>query len=90
MSFPETADLEGGEDRPVIGEGIGIGNAVNDLIKAVAAGSDMLPASGSVFTEIEIADGSQFDGNDGATAPGLIGISAADAYLNALALMVLQ
>ncbi|PHR18699.1 MAG: hypothetical protein COA37_19210 [Hoeflea sp.] len=49
-----------------VSQDIGIGNAVNDLIKAVAAGSAMLPAAGSVLTDIETADGTQFDGDDGA------------------------
>jgi hypothetical protein len=47
-----------------VGEDIGIGNSINDLMSAVAAGNDMLPASGGVLTDIEVADGSQFDGDD--------------------------
>tara|TARA_R110002020_G_scaffold150446_1_gene327139 strand:- start:3319 stop:4293 length:975 start_codon:yes stop_codon:yes gene_type:complete len=50
-----------------VDQDIGIGNAVNDLLKAIAAGSDQLPASGSVFTDIEVADGTQFDGDDAPT-----------------------
>lgn len=42
----------------------GIGNSVNDVIKAVAAGSAEIPASGTVLTQIEIADGTAFDGDD--------------------------
>ena len=49
-----------------VSQDIGVGNAVNDLIKAVADGSHMLPASGEVFTDIEVADGIQFDGDDAA------------------------
>lgn len=44
----------------------GIGNAVNDLAKAVAAGSDALPASGTALTALETADGTAFDADDAA------------------------
>lgn len=44
----------------------GVGNAVNDLIKAVAAGSSALPASGTTLTALEIADGTAFDADDAA------------------------
>jgi len=42
----------------------GIGNAVNDLTKAVAAGSDALPATGTTLTALETADGTAFDADD--------------------------
>lgn len=47
-------------------QNIGIGNAVKDLLQAVAAGSDFIPFSGTVFTPIETADGVGFDGDDAA------------------------
>lgn len=49
----------------VVSEDIGIGDAINDLIAAVAAGTHAIPPSGSAYTHIEIADGTQFDGDDG-------------------------
>lgn len=52
-------------------QNIGIGNAVRDLLQAVAAGSDFVPVNGTVFTPIETADGTAFDGDD-ATA-GTVG-----------------
>lgn len=45
-------------------QNIGIGNAVRDLLQAVAAGSDFIPVNGTVFTPIETADGVAFDGDD--------------------------
>jgi hypothetical protein len=42
----------------------GIGNSVNDLLKAVAAGSSAIPISGSTLTPIETADGDAFDTDD--------------------------
>ena len=42
----------------------GIGNAVNDLIKAVAAGNHAIPAAGSTLTSLETADGTSFDADD--------------------------
>ncbi|PHR20405.1 MAG: hypothetical protein COA37_15340 [Hoeflea sp.] len=42
----------------------GIGNSVNDLLKAVAAGSSAIPISGSTLTPIETADGNAFDADD--------------------------
>jgi hypothetical protein len=42
----------------------GIGNSVNDLIKAVAAGNAALPADGSILTMLEVADGIAFDADD--------------------------
>lgn len=50
----------------VVGENIGVGNAINDLAQAVAAGNAALPASGSTFTDIEVADGTAFDADDAA------------------------
>lgn len=47
-------------------QNIGIGNSAKDLLQAVIANSHLLPASGSVFTPIEIADGTAFDGDDAA------------------------
>tara|TARA_R110002020_G_scaffold367683_3_gene579543 strand:- start:3981 stop:5834 length:1854 start_codon:yes stop_codon:yes gene_type:complete len=44
----------------------GIGNAVNDLIKAVADGNAAIPASGTTLTPIETADGTAFDADDAA------------------------
>lgn len=45
-------------------QNIGIGNAIRDLLQAVAAGSDFVPVNGTVFTPIETADGTAFDGDD--------------------------
>jgi hypothetical protein len=42
----------------------GVGNAVNDLIKAVAAGNAAVPATGTTLTALETADGTAFDGDD--------------------------
>lgn len=42
----------------------GIGNSVNDLIKAVAAGNAAIPASGENLTLLETADGTAFDADD--------------------------
>ena len=44
----------------------GIGDATNDLLAAIANGSAVLPASGDTFTPIEVADGTDFDGDDNA------------------------
>lgn len=55
----------------------GIGNAVNDLLKAVAAGSAAIPATGTALTAIETADGSAFD-NDDATANAITQASLAN------------
>lgn len=44
---------------------IGVGDDINDLVAAVAAGSAQIPTGGSVFTDIEIADGTAFDADDG-------------------------
>ena len=49
-----------------VSQDIGIGNAVNDLVKAVSAGSDGLPATSTSYIDIELADGNQFDGDDAA------------------------
>ena len=57
----------------------GIGNAVNDLIKVVAAGSSAVPLSGNVLTDIEIADGVAFDGDDASALARLSGQSSNDA-----------
>jgi hypothetical protein len=54
--------------RIAVSQHIGIGNAVNDLVKAVAAGSHAIPATGTTFTDIEVADGTQFDSDEGAAA----------------------
>tara|TARA_R110002020_G_scaffold6361_15_gene26910 strand:+ start:1552 stop:3210 length:1659 start_codon:yes stop_codon:yes gene_type:complete len=53
----------------------GIGNAVNDLIKAVAAGNAAIPTSGTTLTPLETADGTAFDGDD-ATAMARVVASA--------------
>lgn len=42
----------------------GTGDSVNDLAKAVMAGSAALPISSEFLTPREIADGTAFDGND--------------------------
>jgi hypothetical protein len=42
----------------------GIGNSVNDLIKAVAAGNAAIPAGGTTLTALETADGTAFDADD--------------------------
>jgi Ca2+-binding RTX toxin-like protein len=50
----------------------GLGDTVNDLVAAVKDGSAALPEDGTVFTPLETADGTNFDGDDvssgGATA----------------------
>ena len=43
----------------------GIGDSVNDLLAAIANGSAVLPETGNTLTPIEIADGDDFDGDDG-------------------------
>jgi len=43
---------------------IGIGDNVNDLIMAVNAASAQIPAAGNAFTDINVADGTAFDGDD--------------------------
>lgn len=48
-----------------VDQNIGIGNSVNDLIRAVLNGTDALPASGNSLTPVENADGNYFDGDDG-------------------------
>ena len=50
--------------KVTVDEDLGVGNAVNDLIAAVKDGSAVLPDSGDVFTPIEDADGTKFDGDD--------------------------
>ena len=52
--------------RITVDQDIGIGNSINDLLAAVAAGSHAIPDAGNVFTDIEIADGTQFDADDAA------------------------
>ena len=42
----------------------GIGDATNDLIAAILDGSAELPLTGNEFTPIEVADGTNFDGDD--------------------------
>lgn len=42
----------------------GIGNAVNDLIESVAAGSAAIPENGTTLTPLETADGTAFDADD--------------------------
>ncbi|MCB1468714.1 MAG: hypothetical protein KDK08_16595 [Rhizobiaceae bacterium] len=49
-------------------EDIGIGDSVNDLLSAIADGSAQLPLSGDDFTPIEIADGTNYDGDDAGPA----------------------
>ncbi|MEZ5802494.1 MAG: hypothetical protein R3E51_03450 [Rhizobiaceae bacterium] len=43
---------------------LGVGDSVNDLLAAIKDGSAQLPASGDTFTPIEVADGTNFDGDD--------------------------
>ncbi|MCO5070374.1 MAG: hypothetical protein M9944_04095 [Rhizobiaceae bacterium] len=43
----------------------GIGDTVNDFYSAVLDGSAVLPADGNVFTPLETADGTNYDGDDG-------------------------
>lgn len=45
----------------------GLGDSLNDLIRAVNNGSAVIPQGGTVFTPLETADGTQFDADD---APG--------------------
>tara|TARA_R110002020_G_scaffold150446_1_gene327138 strand:+ start:2205 stop:3170 length:966 start_codon:yes stop_codon:yes gene_type:complete len=47
---------------------IGIGNAVGDLFDAIVVGTDALPDTGNVLIDIEIADGTQYDGDDAAAS----------------------
>tara|TARA_R110002020_G_scaffold367683_3_gene579573 strand:+ start:33606 stop:36299 length:2694 start_codon:yes stop_codon:yes gene_type:complete len=42
----------------------GLGDTVNDLVAAVNNGTAVLPESGTVFTPLETADGTQFDDDD--------------------------
>lgn len=42
----------------------GVGDSINDLFAAVNNGSAVIPQSGAAFTPIEIADGTNFDGDD--------------------------
>lgn len=42
----------------------GLGDTLNDLIKAVNNGSAAIPQSGLLFTPLETADGTQFDADD--------------------------
>lgn len=58
----------------------GIGNSVNDLLKAVAAGSSAIPISGSTLTPIETADGNAFDTDD-ATLSRLATASRNESYV---------
>lgn len=44
---------------------IGIGNSVNDLLKAIGDGSAAIPDTSTLFTPIETADGTNYDGDDG-------------------------
>ena len=53
----------------VADENIGIGNALGDLVQAVLNGSHQIPASGLLFTALEVADGTAFDGDDGTVPP---------------------
>lgn len=47
----------------------GLGDGINDLYAAIGNGSAAIPQSGSTFTALETADGTQFDGDDsGGTA----------------------
>ena len=48
----------------------GLGDSVNDLIAAVNDGSAVIPQDGSVFTPIETADGTNFDGDDTTAVAG--------------------
>ena len=61
----------------------GIGNSVNDLIKAVGAGSAAIPAAGTTLTALETADGTAFDADD-AVAMARIAAPApsSEAYAN--------
>ena len=54
----------------------GVGNAVNDLIKAVAAGSAAIPATGTTLTPLETADGTAFDADDAAALARMASASA--------------
>lgn len=53
------------------GTGIGVGEAVHDLLDAVKAGSAAVPETSANFTPIETADGTAFDGDDVAPSPSL-------------------
>lgn len=62
----------------------GVGNAVNDLIKAVAAGNAGLPAGGTTLTVLEVADGTAFDADDTAALARIAApeSSIAEAYMS--------
>ena len=42
----------------------GLGDGINDLLAAVGDGTAQIPQGGSVFTPMELADGTAFDGDD--------------------------
>jgi uncharacterized protein YkwD len=59
----------------------GVGNAVNDLIKAVAAGNAAVPATGTTLTALETADGTAFDGDDAVALARIASpVEASEAY----------
>tara|TARA_R110002020_G_scaffold367683_3_gene579547 strand:- start:8122 stop:9981 length:1860 start_codon:yes stop_codon:yes gene_type:complete len=61
----------------------GIGNAVNDLTKAVAAGSAAIPASGTTLTPLETADGTAFDTDDAAALARIASVEIPLFYVSA-------
>lgn len=73
-----------------VNSNFGVGNGVNDLYRAVGNGSYDLPKSQNQFTDLERADGDQFDGDDASLTlvagygypdevPGLTGLGSAAA-----------
>ncbi|BAT60608.1 hypothetical protein GJW-30_1_03156 [Variibacter gotjawalensis] len=48
----------------VDGDKSGLGNSINDLVSALNNGTAVVPQSGPSFSNIEVADGGSFDGDD--------------------------
>ena len=61
-------------------EAIGIGNSVEDLIKAIATDTSNVPASGEVLIPLEDADGTMFDADDNGTAAKSIALTTRQDY----------
>ena len=57
---------------------IGIGNSVQDLVKAIADGSAALPETSTTFIPIETADGTNFDSDDAGAASTILLTTNAD------------
>ncbi|WP_274630075.1 beta strand repeat-containing protein [Arvimicrobium flavum] len=55
---------------------IGVGDSVNDLVAAIDDGSAALPETSATFIPIEVADGTNFDGDD--VGPAILFTSGTD------------